>query len=346
MTPSRPTSEPQLAAVDTRLGPLSAWLARQRPSSHQALFDADRAVFGPKAPRERLWRKAAAPLDRQRQAAWTRAQKSARAATESTQTPQEIQRSGLLGHPELRGRLFPALRAASLGAPWPADLDPAHDRYYDALPEMPGDLDSAAAIALHGGLPALLPGALERLRWALAQDPVPVWDAPGWFGPVCPAVTARAVQAAAAHGIPVPRRVLDGLHALRPWVQAAHYPDRIFASLLVARALRSQGEPHGALERMMATASVSQWSALATASVASFAGERLSLRRREQLLVRLLTLQRWDGSFPASPWYLVPGIHGGMQIFGSSALNTWAALRALEALQPRPVADLREEARR
>ncbi len=346
MPNARPHRGPYLAAVDTRLGPLSAWLAAHRPASHQALFDADRAVFGPDAPRARLWQKAATPLDQQRQAAWALAQKSTRAATELAHPPREIQRSGLLGHPELHGRLFPALRAAALGAPLPPDLDAAHDRYYAQLPEMPGDLDSAAAIALHGGPASLLPAALERLTWALAQDPVPVWDAPGWFGPHCPAVTARAVEAAAAHGLPVPQRVLDGLLALAPWVRAVHYPDPVLASAMVARALRAHGQRHGALERMFATAPCAQWSALATASVASFGGARLSLRRQEQLLVRLLTLQRWDGSFPASPWYLVPGMHGGMQPFGSSALNTWAALRALEALQPRPVADLQGEAQR
>lgn len=342
----RPHRGPHLAAVDTRLGPLSAWLAAHQPAAHQALFDADRAVFGADAPRARLWKRAPESLDALRLAAWMQTQKSTRAATESAQAPQEIQRSGLLGHTELHGRLFPALRAAALGAPWPEDLAPPHDRYYRQLPEMPGDVDSAAAIALHGGPETLLTGALERLAWALRQDPVPVWDAPGWFGPHCPAVTARAVEAAAAHGLPVPQRVLDGLLALAPWVRAVHYPDPVFASVLVARALRAHGQQHGAMERMFATAPCAQWSPLATASVASFGGERLSLRRREQLLVRLLNLQRWDGSFPASPWYLVPKMHGGMQPFGSSDLNTWAALRALEALRPRPVADLRGEARR
>lgn len=328
---------PWIAAVDTHLGPLAAWLASEQPSSHQALADADPRVFPPHARARMLWRKAETDLDGLRQGVWEVAQKSARDATYGQSPPVEIQRSGLVHRDVLRGQLFPALLHQGLleaAHPLPAQ---AHDRYYAELPEMPGDLDSAAAIALASAPSPLLPGALERLAWGLAQNPMPVWQGEGWFGPHCHGVSGRALSAAARHGIPVNPSLLDALAALRPWVQGTHYPDPVVTSVLVAQGLRDQGRAHLGLERMMASATVSDWGPLAVAKVASFMGDRLSARRREQLLVRLIQTQRWDGSWPPSPWYLVPAMHGGMTPFGSVAINTAAALRALEALRPCPL---------
>lgn len=327
---------PWIAAVDTHLGPLAAWLASKQPGSHQALADAEPRVFPPHARPAMLWRKAEQDLDTLRQGLWERTQKSARNATYGQSPPVEIQRSGLVSKDLLRGELFPALVHQSLTGgtePLPAQ---AHDRYYAELAEMPGDLDSAAAIALARAPFPLLPGALKRLRWGLAQNPMPVWQGEGWFGPHCPAVSGRALSAAAQHDIAVNPELLDTLAALRPWVHGTHYPDPVVASVLVAQGLRDQGRAHLGLERMMASGTVSAWSPLAVAKVASFMGDRLSARRQEQLLVRLIQTQRWDGSWPSSPWYLVPAMHGGMTPFGSVAINTAAALRALEVLQPCP----------
>ncbi|MFT5586304.1 MAG: hypothetical protein ACI9VR_003901 [Cognaticolwellia sp.] len=337
---------PWSAAVDARFGPLAAWLAAHDPASHQALADLDPRVFPPDARRGKLWRRAEQDLNTLRQQVWLRTQKSGLQACSSLEVPTEIQRSGLLGHPVLHGRLFPALLFKGLlvqEQPFKSEARPnaplpeqSHDRYYAELPEMPGDVDSAAAIALAEEPIHLLKGALERLRWALAQNPMPVWQGEGWFGPHCPAVSGRALSAAAAHGIPVNPALIADLSALSPWVKGIHYPDPVVASVLVAQGLRDQGQPHRALERMMASAPVSNWSVLGTAKVASFAGDRLSPRRREKLLVRLVQTQRWDGSWPATPWYLVPALHGGMTVFGSSAYNTAAALRALAELRPGP----------
>ena len=299
-----------------------------------------------------LWRRAELGLDTLRLGLWEKTQKTAQLESIRQRPPVEIQRSERLSGATLHGRLFPGLLYSALNKRAKVP-EQDHDRYYAELPEMPGDLDSAAAIALCQAPAPLLPGALERLRWGLAQTPMPVWQGPSarvrapsdsapwegqsWFGPHCPAVTGRALSAAALHALPVHPGLIEELLARPPWVRGVHYPDPVVASVLVAQGLRDQGRPHVGLERMMASASVSDWSPLATAKVASFMGKRLNPRRREQLLVRLVQTQRWDGSWPSSPWYLVPAMHGGMTPFGSVAMNTAAALRALEALRPCPL---------
>lgn len=334
--------------VHTLAGPLAALLNERATRQAQATLSLELEEGLSGADRLRLsWRAHPQGLDGLRGSLWTDARQRGAAALNALPAPMEQQRSGLLGHPELHGELFIAL-VFHLQEPPPERVPTAqlagrtHDRYYRELPDMPGDLDSAAAILL-SGLPQvahLREQARTRLEWALAQSPVPVWESGGWYGPHCPAVTGRALMAAGALNLSVPDAAIAPLRAIQGWARSPHYPDAVVASALVLQGLEAVGHDHPGLRRLLATAPCGSWSPLAVAASVEAVGPALSPRRREQLLVRLLRTQRFDGAWGPSPWFMVPAPQGGMQPFGDAAYTTAAVLSALRALQPAPWRDL------
>lgn len=175
----------------------------------------------------------------------------------------EIQRSGLLGLPELHGDLFApllTLQAASrAGFEVQSLLETllsGRERsplvYYRDLDTMPRDADDAALVLILAREPvrfrfpdAMLAQAREVIRACVTRDgPVQVWESQGqdWFGPVCAGVGARVLHAWAmdpAMGPPPARSVawlLSMLEGEKP-PQAVHYPSRAVASSLLLQCL-------------------------------------------------------------------------------------------------------------
>lgn len=273
----------------------------------------------------------------------------------------EANRSGFQGHPTLTGDLFgPMVLAETIGgargrAMFRAVADRRPDArpvYYRELPEMPADTDDAAAIVLAAHTLAMGPTPLiERSVRVLAGAPtedgcVRTWvqlpDAPlpsppiaAWYGPACPGVTARALQADRVVGIwsaatraRVETRLRQHVPARGP-VASPHYPHPVLATALVHSALSDPHLPttHWLLHAPRSTAHAEADRALALAQTNS-----LGRSHALDALATLLALERHDGTWGGSDWFVCPHPGGELRPLRCDVVATARAERAIRLL--------------
>jgi len=271
----------------------------------------------------------------------------------------EVNRAGFLDRPELHGDLFgPLIVAASVPGPIGRSIAEAAGRrrptgrpvYYRDLPQMPLDTDDAAAVLQAAKVhPGSLPGALlQTARRVLAQalredgtvdtwvvlpgEPAPEPPLASWYGPLCPAIAARAGAAGVWHPedkARVVERLLD--RAVDGAVHSPHYADIVVSTAMV-HALTADPATRAFLHAAPGGSALAE----AERALALCRSGAVEDALYYDVLARLLRARRWDGRWPAADWFVCPHPSGELRPFGSVTVSSVRVQAALRQLGRRP----------